>query len=399
MNFLTGLGNFAGGVTKGMDQGSVIKQRAMQVQQAQLALDQQKKDIAAQAAAFAGINPGGGAPPTPGMTAPGAPPPGPMAQPMAPGQPSMPAQQQAGPQLPPQLAGPSAAPMAPPPQQPLVSPPGGPAPAPSQGAGAPPQSGQIDPTDPMAGTKVVTQIAQEIKSRNPNIDPQQLLMATQHVIDMSKGMAPALRSGAQVVVQQLRDASSERNTDVRANQSDVNNQRTTTTSSANTDKRTSSQEKIAAGHDQTSLSRAATVAGAAMDRAKFVQGEVNKRASTNQGDKNKNAAINERTKTVVAQLTAATRKLALLKDATGSPLPETDPRVQQAMKEIETANKNLDIISKAAGIPASASPAPEAGGAELPPDLPSPKGHAEGSTLKSGDKVIAVLKNGAWAAP
>ena len=175
-----------------------IAQRvAMQVQQAQFALDQQKKDVQAQFAAFQGINGGGAAPggaPSPGMTAPGAPPPGPMAQPMAPGQASVPNLPTGGAPPVPGAMPPGGAPgasMAPPAP---VSPPGATsAPAPSQGVGAAPP-GQIDPTDPMAGTKVVMQIAQEIKGRESRYRPADaLLMATQHIIDVSKGMAPQLR--------------------------------------------------------------------------------------------------------------------------------------------------------------------------------------------------------------
>ena len=64
----------------------------------------------------------------------------------------------------------------------------------------------------MAGYKITLSIAKEIKSRNPGIDPQTLFQATEQVINLSKGLDPALRQQAQVVVQNMKDQTSRANT-------------------------------------------------------------------------------------------------------------------------------------------------------------------------------------------
>jgi hypothetical protein len=49
------------------------------------------------------------------------------------------------------------------------------------------------------------------------------------------------------------------------------------------------------------------------------------------------------------------------------------------------------------GGPPNPSKGPQKGA--LPGDLPSPKGYPDGTKIRDGDKVIAVIKNGQWAAP
>lgn len=204
--------------------------------------------------------------------------------------------------------------------------------------------GQIDPTDPRAAVQTVMSIAQEIKQRNPGIDPQTLMLATSRIIDMSKGLAPALRQGAQVVIQDMKDQVSRANTTDRVQQQDVNNQRTTGTSAANTDKRVAATER---GQD-IGLQKTREQAQAAMQRVQAVQGAIDQRFSSGQGNQAQKAAMTERGRAIAAQLTAATRQLALLKDAAGQPLPDTDPRVQKAAKDIAAASAKLDILEKAA---------------------------------------------------
>lgn len=358
MAFGAGLGSFGSGVVQGVDQGQNIRAKAMQIQQAQLALDQAKKQVAADAAAFSGI-PGAQAMGAPGaggaqqapMGLPGPqmpPPPPPTAQPMPPGQSSQPA-------VPPQ---PGASPAAPPSSGAAQPAP----PAQAGGGSLQPQQGQpgqqqIDPTDPRAAVQTVMSIAQEIKSRNPNIDPTTLLLATQRIIDMSKGLAPALRQGAQVVIQDLKDQTANRNTDVRATQSDTNNQRTTQTSASNTAARGAVQER----GQNIGLQKTKEQATAAMQRVQAVQGALNQRFASGQGNTAQAKAMTERGRAIAAELISATRQLGLLKDAAGQPLPDTDPRVQQASKAIAAATAKLDILEKAAGAGA-ASAAPAAGG-------------------------------------
>jgi hypothetical protein len=341
MSFLSGLGSFAGGAAQGMDQGANIALKAQQIQQAQFALDQAKKDTAAQAAAFIGMTSGQGpqnmpAQPGPQLTPP--PPSGPL--PMPPGQPSVPSQPQAAPQQPPLQPAPGAilqGPSAP-------APSGGAAPAPSPagdtGGGAPANTSQIDPTDPQAGVKVVEMIARQIKAANPQLDPQTLLLATQRIIDMSKGMAPQLRAGAQVVVEQLRGAVQERNTDVRTQtQEDV------------ASKNIQSREKIAAARDQTTLTATEMRAKSAMDRAITIQNMISSRVQSGQSLTAREKAIAERSKIVTAELTDATKRLAQLKNPVTGALPdESDPRVKAINKQIESATQKLKLLESATNV-------------------------------------------------
>lgn len=210
-------------------------------------------------------------------------------------------------------------------------------------------------------------IAQEIKQRNPNIDPQTLMLATSRIIDMSKGLAPALRQGAQVVIQDMKDQVSRANTQDRVGQSDVNNQRTTQTSADNTAARVEATER---GQD-IGLQKAREQAGSAMERMKATQAAIDQRFASGQGNTVQAKAQQERGRAIAAQLTAATRQLGLLKDAAGQPLPDTDPRVQKAMKDVAAANAKLDILEKAVGggaAPAGpAAQAPAAGGGQRGP--------------------------------
>lgn len=379
MNFLTGLGNFAGGAAQGIDRASQISQRAQQIQAAQFALDQAKKQTAADAMAFANL---GGTnssalasaqmPQSYGSPQIGGPELGPMTQPMAPGQPSVPQQGGPVPQAPATAPAPQAVLQPSQGSQPPMSPPGGATAPLPQGSGASsPQAPQaspagIDPTDPMAGVKVVTQIAQEIKSRNPTIPPEQLLMATQRVIEMSKGMAPALRTGAQVVLQDMRDQVQTRGQDIRQ----ATQERGQDIGASNVDKRVAATER---GQDMAN-SRAMMQANAAMERVKVVQGELNKRFAAGQGTKAQQVAVKERIDAIKAQLTAASRKLSSLKDATGQPLPETDPRVIQATKEVADATNKLEVLQKTLKVAPAPAAAPVAEPDSGRPTATGPKG-------------------------
>ena len=134
MTFLTGLANIGQGYSQARDQGAALMQKYQAIQQGKLQLDQAQKQVQAEAAVFAGLGgPQGGAAGIASL----APPPGPMTQPMMPGQSSQPNQ------LPPQ-GGPAPSPAAstlPPPAA------GSPAPPPQGGGGSLPgvqQGGPID---------------------------------------------------------------------------------------------------------------------------------------------------------------------------------------------------------------------------------------------------------------
>jgi hypothetical protein len=197
MNWLGLLGNIGAGVSGAGNAYEGIKAKAMQIQQAQAYLDQQKRQLQAAFAGGAsfgsgapppGFQPGGGAGAAPGQPQPapgpmpggqmqGAPgpmpgggPPGGMPQPPMPGQPSMP------------MAPPGGAP-----QRPMGPPGSGGAPpmgmAPPGGGSASPGAmppGGASPGQPGAGpggSMTIDQLADRIRDRNPGIDNATLFMA------------------------------------------------------------------------------------------------------------------------------------------------------------------------------------------------------------------------------
>lgn len=391
MAFLAGLGSLGTGIGQGIQSGQAIQQRAVQIQQAQLALDDAKKQTMADAAAFANLSGGGAG--GPGGTSGGQPlslPGGssmpPQPQPPAPGQPSVPNQPQGGQMQPQQQMPAGGAPMAPQPGSQGV---------PQQGGQPGPQD---DPTSPQAAIKTVYGIAQEIKARNPDIDPKTLMLATQKVIDMSKGIDPGLRAQASVIAAQIaansRQGVAETNADSRSDVAGINAGAKTDAANIGADSRV----KVAGIQGGARVQSAQIAADAAMNRTKEVQQQINSRFTAGQGNQIQKTAMNDRLKSITSQLTAATRQLALLKDATGQPLPDTDPRVQKVQKDIADANAKLDILAKAAG--GATQGGPDAGGGALPADLPPPAGHAEGSTAKDAQgNVVAKIQGGKWVAP
>lgn len=365
MSFLTGLGGLAGGAAQGLNQGGQFAQRAQQIAAAQLALNQEKQKLLADPAVANYLSSMQG-----GQTQPQAGPAGlagmsqqpmqppPTGQPMAPGQPSVPSQ-----------------PGSPPQAQPAPSPaPGGGGSLPPQAApqGQPQQQGGQPGIDHMAGVKIAMNIAKEIKAANPGISPETLFQATQKVIDMSKGLDPMLRQQAQVVVQQMRDATSQANTGARV----AATERGQDISASNTDKRVAAAER---GQD-IGLQKTREQGQQALQRAQLIQGQINQRFTSGQGDKIQMAAQKQRAAEITAELTSATRQLSILKDATGQPLPDTDPRVQQAQKKIAAAEAKLNILEKAVG-PAGGQTSPGGDGALTATDA-------------KGNKV--VYQNGQW---
>lgn len=366
MAFLAGLGALGTGYQQGQDHAQQIRSRAQQIQEAQMALDTHKKQLQADAAAFSGAFsqpqgvPGGGQPPIqfpgPQMQPPPGPPP--TAQPMQPGQASQPA-------VPPQM--PASSP--PPPSGGAVTAPSAAPPSAAAGGGSFQGQGQIDPTDPRAAVQTVMSIAAEIKQRNPGIDPQTLMLATSRIIDMSKGLAPALRQGAQVVIQDMKDQVSRANTGDRVSaQRDIADQ--------NIQSREGIAEQRSAdtrrGQDM-GLQRAREMAGAAMQRTQASLQAANQRAAQGVWSKEKLAAYTERAKAAQLKLTTAQKQLSSLQSAL---VPGDDPRAAKAQKDIEAATNELDRVNKAAGLDAgAAAPAaqgPAASGAAKPQRGPAP---------------------------
>jgi hypothetical protein len=205
--------------------------------------------------------------------------------------------------------------------------------------------GGIDPTDPQAPIKVVMSVAKEIRARNPNIDPQTLFQATEQVINLSKGLDPAIRQGAQVVVQQMKDQTANRNTDVRA-----------ATSERNTDVRSATQER---GQNMR-LQEVQQQVGASMQRVQFVQSNLNQRFQSGQITKAQKDAGDQRIKLITSQLTNANRTLATLKNSATGQLDETDPRVKDAEAKVADSQKKLDQMEK---VYKGSAPAAPGGGA------------------------------------
>lgn len=224
MGWFTDLGNFAGGVSQGLNQGQEMRVRALQIQQYQMQLDAAKRDLAARASVFQGMDgggtagiagnfsggPGGNALPAPqGPQGPGG---GPGGGPMGPqgapgGMPMAPSamapgggiQRQSSPMaaqpagrwgVPPSMAG---------------GPQGGP-------GGQGPAGAQAQGGGPQTPFQTMMMIAKDIKSRNPQIQPLQLADAVSATIDMMKGLTPDYRADMQMLLQQMRDTAAEQRT-------------------------------------------------------------------------------------------------------------------------------------------------------------------------------------------
>lgn len=385
MSALTALGALGSGAVQGAGAGAGLLQRAQQIQQGRMALDVAQKQLQADAAAFSGLDAGGGG--MPGGFAPALP--GPQGAPVTPPQ-AMPPGQASVPNMP--AGGPPAVPGG---LSPAMASPGASAqpapPAPAGGgfSGGDQQpggmGGGLDPTDPRAPVMAVMSIAREIKSRNPGIDPQTLMLATQRVIEMSKGMAPALRQGAQVVVQQMRDATSRANTQDRI----AATERGQDIGAQNVDKRVGAQRDIAAGHDAAAMARTSATIKGAMDRAQYVQQQTNQRVQSGQMTRERGQAVSERMKAATAKLSAAQRQLGSLQ---GALVAADDPRMAQAQKRVQEATAEIDRVSNTIGVQA---PAPAA--APTPQAVQSTPAAGAGRPTATGPNGEKVEWNGtAW---
>lgn len=350
---LAALGGLAGGLSQGINAGTQLRQRAVDLQRGQLELDNAKRALAAEAAAFAGLSgqpaPGAGG----AMTMPGPMPQGP--QPPMPGQASVP------------MAPPGQSPPAVP-QQGAASQPQPPtggaqlAPAsaaPPGGGGAGDFSGQMDPSDPRAAVQTVMQIAREIKSRNPNIDPNTLFAATSRVIDLSKGLAPALRQGAQVILQDMRDKAAQQRVETQTGSREAIAGQTIESREKVAGQNIASREKVAAGHDSAALQRTLAAANGAMERAQFNQSQIASRVQSGQWSREKATAYREKMSAAQTKLRTAQQQLSSLQNTL---VAADDPRVAAAQKRVEDAVSEIDRVNTAAG----------AGSAPAPSQAPSP---------------------------
>lgn len=343
--FLAGLGSFAGGASQGIQSGVELAQRLQQIKQGQMALDLQKKQLAADPAVARWLSAaqGGQGAPQMGLPGPGGPTP-PPAQGAAPVSPQ-------GPQTPAQAMPPGqpSVPGGSPPQGQGASPPGGPAtappPQPGGGGPLPQQTGgdQAAISDPMAPFKVMQTVASQIKAANPGIDPQTLFYATQKVIDQSKGIQPDLRAQASYLAAMYGHNISAANTQTRA----AVTERGQNMQQENVGTRVASQEKIAAGHDATSLQRVVQQGSDAMARTQASIAAANQRAADGTWSREKVTAYKERANAAGVKLKAANSRLTAL---TNSGVKPDDPRVAQAMKDIGGATAELDRVNKAAGL-------------------------------------------------
>lgn len=348
---LQGLGASGASLLEGQQQIANLRQKAQQIQQGQMQLDQAKKQLQADAAVFSNLGGGQMQPPPPGM---GAPPQ--SGQPPAPGQASMPAGgPPPGPQgpMPPQ-GQPQPGPMSSP--QPQGGPPmAGPAPGPSM---APQPQGQPDGQNfgPQQAFQTVIQIAQAIKARNPGLDPSTLALAVGRVIDMSKELAPFQRQQLQLATAQLHAATQEdiagQNIGSREKIAGQNIQ---------------SREKIAAGHDETSRSNVEARIQDADQRLNVTQASIDRRFNAGQTSKIQAKAQRERAALLRTQLSEAKNKLARLTSAGTIAGPQYDA----ATKAVDDAyNRITDLQSKVVGgqgdAGGGAPPQPPGGGAAMP---------------------------------
>lgn len=311
-----------------------LRDQAAIIQQHQMAIDQAKRQLAADAAAFA--NMGGdvgsfmGAPSPPPATG----------QPPMPGQASVPS----GPQQAPQPSVMQASPM---PGTLPQAPSGGPsaAPGPASASPAPGAGGDgMAPGNEAFG--LIMRVAEDIKRRNPGIDGPTLALAVDRIMGL---VAPQLRQQTQILTTQMREQGA-----------DTRSQRAAETSRANTADRVGATER---GQD-ISLQRAREQANAAMARVQATQDRIDARFRQGGGNKARLAAQSARSQEIRNEITNATRQLNAL---TGALVPADDPRYKEAQDRLNRAQQKLDILDKSVqqddgSVPGPAPAAPTASG-------------------------------------
>jgi hypothetical protein len=347
MPFWGGLNQGLQNFQQGQNNAQQFQQRAMQIQQAQSVIDDQKRQLAAQAAAFSGLTggqQGGVAPPPPqsgGMPGqPQMPSPGPQTgQPPMPGQSSMPAQG-----MPNQGAPPSG--VQSPVQGPMAPQAGGQSPMPGGGLGG-------QDLSPQGQMSIIAQIAQTIKSRNPTLDSQTLFEAVKQQIGLLGALSSTQKQQLVLAADQLKADTSRANTQDRVGaQRDIATDRNET-SRANT------QDRVRAQIQATS----ARIADADQ-RLNQTQAAINARQDKSLSGKVANKAQSERAAYLRTQLSQAKQKLS----AAGMSMNQT--QIDTAQKGVDDAYARVLDFQKKAGAgeqAPQAGPAPTGGGATRGP--------------------------------
>lgn len=347
MSFLSIAGPLAGGISQGLDQASMIRARASQIQQAQFNLDQQKRQLAGQAAAFQSLlqqSQQGGPPiqqqlPQGQVGAQGAQTgqPQPMPQSPMPGQASVPNVQ-------PQPQGsPQAGAFAGQPQMP------------SQ------QQGFMGGQDlsPQAQLNIIGRIASNIKARNPNVDDATLFEATKAQIGLLGAFSQSQKQQLVFAADTLKASVQERGQDV---------------SRQNTQARVGAQERgqdISARNTdvraKTSIANTNARIADADRRLTETQNAINARQANTLGDKAKKQAITQRAAMLKTELSQAKQKLAAANQS------GDQGQIDQAQKAVDNAyNRILDLQTKAMGGKPTPSAGKVSGGANDPLGLNSP---------------------------
>lgn len=348
---LAGWGGLAGGLSQGLGQGVGIAQRAQQIQAAQFALDQQKRQLAGQAAAFQGLlnpQPQGGF----GQGTPMQPPSLPGGMPPQSGQPPMPGQPSVPNQPPPQMpAGGGQQQPAPVPQ---------PQPMPGQNAGRGQQPGGLPQDLTLQGQlNIIGQVAQAIKAQNPGIDPATLFEATKAQIGLIGSLSQAQRQQIIYTADQLKAQTSRENTQDRVGAQergqDIGAQSRADVANINAD----SREKVAAGHDATSRANSADRIADADRRLDQTQAAINARQDKSLQGRASTKAQTERLALLRTKLSQAKQKKAAI-DAQGG--DDT-----QAQKSVDDAyNQILDFQTKVMGGKATPAAGKVTGGGDDP---------------------------------
>lgn len=212
---LSGLSAVGPGFQQGQMNMAELQAKAQQIQQMQMQIDAQKRELAGQAALFQGMPaqaqpPGNAAPPqqNPQMGQPQPPMPGQPSQPMAPPsqQPPMPPRPMPMPAGQSQQMAPSGPQMAPQGGQPQGEPQ-----QPGQDAGAVGQD-----LSPQAQMGLITQIAQSIKQRSPGIDPATLFEAVKQQISLMGALSQTQKQQLVLATDQIKSQVQMRGQDVSA---------------------------------------------------------------------------------------------------------------------------------------------------------------------------------------
>lgn len=442
MNFGALGSNIYPGFLAGQSNLQKLQDDALIIQQHQMDLDQRKRDLAARAARFTNINGGGQQGGQPQMLNGPA---GPMPQPPMPGQPSQPA----GPQPPPGPvpgAPPQAAPQ-PGGPGPGAAPAGSPAPGAAPGPAAPgaqPQPGQqsgqpggqldlqnIDysQTDPQ---KVIMSVAQDIKKRNPNIDPLTLADAVEQQIGAMQKITPDARAvlNAEVQIARIQAGASQaeqraanavelaqiradaaenvariradiieatqKAIDARFQQSDATRQRGQNITSAD---RAAQRDTTERGQNLRASAAADAEAGR-NERAKFIQGQINARIDARAGQNSGKVADAAKYKKLMADRQQVTDQMQAYQQSFGASgiTPQQYQQLVQQKKKLDGdiasywgARQWLPKPSELVNIPYK----PGAGGGAGQPQQFTP-----GQTFKGKDgKTYKVLPGGDPADP